>query len=132
MAEIRGTSGDDSLDGTADADDIWGLRGADTLSGLDGDDRLTGGQGDDILTGGSGSDFFVFANDSGNDIITDFEDSIDRLVFSATGLTFADLTISAAGSYTLILDGLGNSITLAGINPATIPTTYAPPRFRCP
>ena len=84
------------------------------------DDTLDGGIGDDILTGGSGSDTFVFAGTWGDDTVTDFEDGLDLFDFSASGLNFADLTISQAASDTLIEDAFGNSITLQGITATDI------------
>ena len=75
MANISGTSGDDTVLGTAGSDTIsakagddtvYGGAGNDNLDGGNGDDTLyggadndslNGGTGDDILDGGSGSDF---------------------------------------------------------------------------
>jgi Ca2+-binding RTX toxin-like protein len=57
MAEINGTSGNDTLNGTGDADVIRGLGGDDTINGGGGDDTLEGGDGVDTFTGGAGNDF---------------------------------------------------------------------------
>ena len=75
MADLTGTSGNDTLTGTAGGDNIQGLegndvinagegsdyangaQGSDTLNGEGGDDRLEGGEGDDTLNGGAQSEF---------------------------------------------------------------------------
>ena len=56
MANITGTSGNDSLVGTSSSDTITGLAGNDSLYGGGSADTLYGGTGDDLLYGGSGSD----------------------------------------------------------------------------
>ena len=65
MANIPGTSGNDTRFGTAGADIINrdgdplgfpGTRGRDTLFGGAGNDALYGGSGDDHLNGGLGND----------------------------------------------------------------------------
>ena len=48
MADITGTSGNDTLIGTSGDDNIFGLDGNDTLDGAGGADNLSGGAGDDI------------------------------------------------------------------------------------
>lgn len=56
MANIVGSSTDDTLIGTSEADNIWGLAGDDNLNGIGGDDFIYGGAGNDILTSSSGFD----------------------------------------------------------------------------
>ncbi len=86
MADIIGTSGDDSLTGTLEDDQISGLEGNDILEGLDGNDSLdggdgadtlTGGIGADVLTGGAGSDRFVLRADQQSDDDGEFDDDDD-------------------------------------------------------
>lgn len=61
---------------------------------------LDGGSGNDTLTGGSGTDQFVFFQDAGVDLVTDFEDGIDTLVFSnTTSLQLFDYNGDAALEY---------------------------------
>ncbi len=60
MANITGTSGNDTLTGTSSDDTISGLAGNDTLIGLGGDDTLIGEAGNDTLDGGA--DFFDVAD----------------------------------------------------------------------
>lgn len=54
MADITGTSNNDTLQGTAEDDLISGLNGQDTISGEGGDDSILGGGGDDIIYGDAG------------------------------------------------------------------------------
>jgi Ca2+-binding RTX toxin-like protein len=55
--------------------------GNDTLIGGSGNDRLWGMGGNNILTGGTGADeFFISRSVAGNDVITDFEVGVDKLV----------------------------------------------------
>lgn len=68
MAEIKGTSGNDSLTGTDSADDIYGLGGDDTISGLGGYNTIEGGDGNDILIGGD--DGNSLRGGAGNDTMT--------------------------------------------------------------
>ncbi len=57
MAQIDGTSSDETLPGTADADTINGFNGNDSISGLGGDDSLVpGGGANDTVEGGPGND----------------------------------------------------------------------------
>ena len=89
---LYGGSGDDTLDGDDGADRLEGGEGNDILSGgrhddrLIGDggnDRLEGGKDADYLTGGEGADEFLFRKGDGVDVITDFEDGTDTIVFLA-------------------------------------------------
>lgn len=56
MANITGTSGNDTLNGTSSADSITGSSGTDILYGGLGNDSLYGGTNSDTLVGGGGSD----------------------------------------------------------------------------
>ncbi|WP_082131279.1 Ig-like domain-containing protein, partial [Neisseria arctica] len=108
----------DLLDGRSDGGD-------DTLNGGSGNDILFGGAGNDTLTGGEGADQFVFLanSNSGQDIITDFEAGVDKVVFAdlvspaqLKGAVWNDAT------HTLSFTGVGsdgqtynNSITFKGM-----------------
>ena len=59
--------------GNNDNNRINGGEGCDVLNGCDGNDTLIGEAGSDILNGGAGADVFVFGEDTGYDIIEDFE-----------------------------------------------------------
>ena len=102
--------------------------GDDTLSGGAGNDLLDGGYGNDELSGGPGADVFVFAYDSGYDVITDFridEDSIDLSAFDGID-TIDDLNLQQQGD-DLVIDLLahgGGEITLQDVNQADLTDTH--------
>ena len=102
----------DTIIGRDEANRLEAGAGNDSIDGLGGDDVLIGGTGDDQLTGGLGSDTFHFRLGDGQDIIYDFEDGVDLLDFTATGLSFADLSITTAGSSTLVGYDNGQQIEL--------------------
>ncbi|MBI4782732.1 MAG: hypothetical protein HY785_15630 [Oscillatoriophycideae cyanobacterium NC_groundwater_1537_Pr4_S-0.65um_50_18] len=107
---LYGGSGSDRIEGGADRDFLYGGNGMDTLSG-DG--------GRDTLTGGNGSDVFVIGQASGEDVIRDFRDQVDRLGLSER-LEFQNLTVRSLGADTSI--GVGNDIIaiLKGVSFTTI------------
>ena len=98
---LQGGRGKDALFGDRGNDTLRGGRGDDTLFGGQGNDSLEGGRGSDILTGGVGRDKFVLEAQSGLDIITDYQDGIDKLSL-AGNLEFGSLTIAQQGDNTLI------------------------------
>ena len=75
---LDGRGGNDILFGRSDGDILRGGDGNDALYGQGGDDTLIGGRGDDLLSGGSADNTFVFAFNSGEDVITDFISDVDR------------------------------------------------------
>ena len=79
--------GDDRMYGENGNDSIFGGIGNDTVHGGIGNDTVYGGAGDDVLSGGADDDTFVFAPGNGDDTITDFTDSDDKIDLSA----FADI-----------------------------------------
>ena len=92
-------------------------------------DVINGGAGDDVLTGGSGADIIELDFGSGSDVMTDFEDGVDIIDLSATGLTFAELAIWDNGSGDVVIgfdDGVGgdslqfDKLTLTGITAAEL------------
>jgi len=100
--------------------------GDDTLNGGKGDDVLFGGAGNDTLTGGEGADQFVFLANSnnGNDVITDFQAGVDKVVF-ADLVSPHDLQNAVWNdeTHTLSFTGVGkdgttyqNSITFNGLS----------------
>ena len=94
---LLGDSGDDTIYGGEGNDLILGGTGNDTLYGDAGDDTLVGGLGDDSLTGGTGEDTFLFAANSGNDTIEDFDKDNDTIDLSMLpeAIAFSDLTLTA-------------------------------------
>lgn len=91
---LDGGRDNDSLDGGDGHDTLIGGAGNDILMGGAGNDRLSGGLGNDTLTGGLHADVFAFgAADGGRDVITDFQDGVDRIDLS--GFTGAqDITLA--------------------------------------
>ena len=75
-ANVKGTSGDDTLTGTPNADRIFGKAGNDKIDGLAGNDRLFGGRGNDTVNGGDGND--GIHGGSGDDTL-DGGDGNDRI-----------------------------------------------------
>ena len=90
---VNGGGGDDLIIGNALAnlleggsgdDKLYGLNGDDRLDGGSGDDRLVGGLGQDVMTGGRGKDTFYVGHGGDVDMITDFRDFGDEVVFVNT------------------------------------------------
>ncbi|RLJ41031.1 hemolysin type calcium-binding protein [Litoreibacter meonggei] len=64
---------------------VTGTAFDDTIAGNDQDNVIRGGAGNDVMAGGEGADTFVFfEEDTGIDIITDFEFGVDSLAFLTT------------------------------------------------
>ena len=91
---LDGLTGNDTIYAGADNDTVNGNEGNDVLYGSDGDDQIdgelgsdfiSGGSGSDILSGGEGTDMFSFKSKESTitsmDYISDFEYSIDRVLF---------------------------------------------------
>ena len=123
--ELNGGARNDRLHGDDGNDVLNGDAGNDKLHGDAGNDTIDGGLGRDLLQGGSGSDIFVFDNGSHKDTITDFEDGIDLLDFSADGTinSTADLSITQNGADVLIDHGQADEIILKNMNVADIDGT---------
>ena len=121
--EISGDAGDDVLFGGTGRDIVLGGDGNDLLWGRGGFDVLNGGAGDDTLEGGLQADQFIFEDGFGNDTITDFAalNNAERIDLSGVSeiTDFTDLTdnhMNQVGTDVVIDDGLGNTITLLGVN----------------
>ncbi len=117
---LAGGEGDDALDGGFGRDLLEGGAGNDRLDGGWCRDTLDGGEGDDMLTGGRGDDTFVFAENSGADIVTDFDAGSDVIDLSALGFGDFDDVLAALeeidGGTVLALDGSGdNAVLLQGV-----------------
>lgn len=115
---VRGNKGDDTLRGGQGNDNLEGGQGNDQLFGDLGDDVILGDLGNDTLTGGEGSDLFSFLLGFGMDVITDFQNGMDVLLFdSSLGVTdFSQLNISNAGGNAQITFASGDFIVLLGVN----------------
>ncbi|WP_262689763.1 M10 family metallopeptidase [Kordiimonas aestuarii] len=130
---LSGGSGSDNIFGGIGADSVMGDSGSDTLYGGDdndvldggsGSDVLWGGAGDDTLTGDSGSDRFAFASGHGDDVVADFDTTLDTLGIGNTTTDFtsvaeveaaASIATVGAESGVLINTGGGDSIFLVGL-----------------
>jgi hypothetical protein len=93
---------------------VQGTNTDDVLSGTSEIDRIDGGEGDDVLSGLGGDDAFVFADNFGEDIVSDF---MDGDVIEFTGNTFdsyaAVLANMVEGGQDIIITlDAGNSLTL--------------------
>ena len=141
---ILGFNGKDNILGGAGADGINGGAGSDRVLGEDGDDELEGGDGDDLVIGGNGSDFirglegfdtltgesgvdfFYLIPNTGRDVITDFEDGVDKLVLTpiprfGSEFNFSDLSIVPSNNGTKIVLNETNEIaTLRGVDPSLV------------
>ncbi len=117
-----------SIDGGAGNDTIIGVNLADVaddLRGNTGNDTLEGGRGNDKLTGGSGSDTFRFVTtDFGKDTIVDFKTGFDQLVFDDAVNFVNDAEVLAAavqvGANVVITYDDLNTITLLNFTKANL------------
>lgn len=124
---MSGGAQNDRLFGQDGDDVLYGDDGHDRLSGNDGDDRLFGGAGNDLLRGGNGNDLltsgtgfdsFDFADNWGNDWITDFElgkDKINMIAVSSVS-DFAGLVFSISVDGHARVHAGTDVITLAGVD----------------
>lgn len=121
-ANVTGNGLDNVIVGSTGNNILSGLGGADTINGGVGADVINGGAGDDALTGGNGKDRFHFdVPNFGTDIITDFEDGIDKLSFATTVAdNISDFVITGNGTNAVVVTYNGESITLNGLAPITI------------
>lgn len=92
--ELDGGDNDDALFGGGGRDTLYGGEGKDELFGDDGKDQLIGGAGNDSMTGGEGDDEFFFIDETGNDVIYDFEPGRDAIGVRSDGVrNFDDLVL---------------------------------------
>lgn len=102
LANIRGTSGDDTLVGTA---------GFDVISGLEGNDDISGLADSDNLLGGPGLDTYRFQAGDGADLIVE-SDAGNVVVFGA-GITPANMATIRNGSLlTLSVTGTADRVSV--------------------
>ena len=120
VERVHGYSGNDTLDASTLSDAIFlfgergndmlrGGAGNDTLIGGPGNDTLSGGAGNDWLSGGAGTDHFVFRAGFGRDVVAEFEEGQDRIVFAdLPGVAgFSDLQIAQFNADTVIRTAAG-------------------------
>ncbi|MFK7870919.1 MAG: iron-regulated protein frpC, partial [Roseobacter sp.] len=81
--EIDNGAGQDAS--AVNFENVTGTESNDVIVGNDQDNVIRGGSGNDIMTGGEGADTFVFfEQDTGIDVILDFEFGVDTLAFNTT------------------------------------------------
>ena len=133
---IVGFNGNDFLDGGDGNDRVFGSQDDDIVLGGAGDDIVRGdneaaGNGDDIIIGGPGNDLlkgdgdnlvgadsFLFASGDGDDIIQDFQTSVDTLDFTGFGGN-ASASVTETGNNTVISVG-DVTVTLEGVDASTL------------
>ncbi|MDD2893964.1 MAG: VCBS domain-containing protein, partial [Halothiobacillaceae bacterium] len=113
---LSGGAGDDDLYGGGGNDVLNGGDGADGLFGAEGDDKLDGGAGNDYLDGGYGNDTYLFGRESGQDSISEWDDTagnVDRVEFGAE-VTSADVSVYESwwGNVVLSINGTTDSLTM--------------------
>ncbi|MEX5575622.1 calcium-binding protein [Pseudomonas lijiangensis] len=114
---IDGGAGDDTLSGAAGNDSLAGGSGADTLNGEEGNDLLQGGSGNDTLNGGAGNDVldggagndrldggagddtYLFGKGSGQDIVSAYDPTQNKVdTVQLVGLNSSDVIVSRESS----------------------------------
>jgi serralysin len=97
---VGGGEGNDSILGGDGNDFLAGGGRDDTLNGGAGNDTINAGAGNDVITGGADADQFVFSSffDGEADVITDFEDSIDRVVIRTIDPDTGAANINSGGN----------------------------------
>jgi Ca2+-binding RTX toxin-like protein len=110
--------GDDTVNAGSGNDIIYAGDGDDIVNGSSGDDIIYAGAGSDTLTGGEGADTFIFYNVEGENIITDFNQTEDKLQFysdKASVLQMSNLveSLSLEGNRVLSTQDNLTSVTFA-------------------
>lgn len=103
MADITGTSQNDTLSGTLGDDRIFGLAGDDYLIANAGDNTLDGGAGADTLEGALfGEDIYISAfSEFDGDFLSNYEDN-EQLIFTDVTFSASDITLTYGPSSTTV------------------------------
>ena len=117
IENATGAAGDDTIIGNNADNVLLGNAGADTISGGAGADTLNGGTGDDRLSGGVGADVFMI---DGDDIVSDFEDGVDKIAFETGENSINLIDITQVGDDVRIEDSQGNSVLILNMNASSI------------
>ncbi|MGK7909965.1 MAG: CAP domain-containing protein [Synechococcus sp.] len=117
---LTGGGGSDRLSGNDQNDVLKGQSGNDTLLGGTGNDLIRGGKGNDVLDGqqgqdtligGTGRDRFKLRQNSGLDLIQDFENGKDSIQLTG-GLTFSGISLRQSGRNVSIFDANNNQVAV--------------------
>lgn len=102
---LNGRDGNDYLRGDIGHDMLVGGNGDDVISGGAGDDLIAGEIGSDILTGGAGRDgfFFISADRTSTDLITDFQPGLD---FISLNFALVNTNGAAQSSWSYVGSGV--------------------------
>ncbi|MCA1990455.1 MAG: hypothetical protein LDL41_00170, partial [Coleofasciculus sp. S288] len=89
----------------------------DTLTGTSASNTIVGGVGTDYLNGGAGGDTYLFNLGDGQDTLDDNSNdtSVDKLIFSGTGLTSTNAIVTRLGSSSdlkISFGGIADSVIL--------------------
>jgi Ca2+-binding RTX toxin-like protein len=108
VENLLGSNFNDLLIGDDDTfrgNDIIGDSGNDFIIAGAGTDTVTGSAGNDLLVGGASKDYFRLTNNDDFDIVLDFDDGSDLLLFdSVAGAdAFGDLTIARFDESALVV-----------------------------
>ena len=115
------------IKGNSLANSIVGGSNSDSFSGGAGADTLNGGTGNDTLSGGAGNDVFVYASNSGNDVITDYTSGQDKISItgakiSKTSINGSDVILTVGSGNIKIKNGKGKKLSLYN-NSSSLTTT---------
>ncbi|GHC61714.1 calcium-binding protein [Neogemmobacter tilapiae] len=125
--ELDGDGGNDRLFGGFGNDDLDGGAGADSLYGGAGRDWLEGDAGNDWLAGGGGADVFEFDRNDGRDVISDFQNGLDKIELDDFSRAQVQNLIKNSkmvdGDLVLTLSA-GNTVTLEGMTKAQLDISH--------
>ena len=111
---LIGRSGDDVLNGGGLGDRLIGNAGNDRIFGGGGADVIAAGGGSDRISGGAGADRFIFNSNHGFNLVTDFQNGVDKIV--AAGVAgFGGLNVGEAQGDAIIRFN-GTTIRLDGVD----------------
>ena len=136
VIKITGNALANTIKGGSSSDTIYGIGGNDLILGNDGNDKLygdvgadtiNGGTGNDTLSGGAGNDVFIYALNSGNDVITDYtagqnKISITGAKISKTSVSGSDVILTVGSGNIKIKNGKGKKLSLYN-NSSSLTTT---------
>jgi Ca2+-binding RTX toxin-like protein len=96
---------------------LTGTSSNDTLIGTIENDSLSGLAGNDVLNGKAGADTYLFNRGDGQDTLNDDSNdiSVDKLIFSGTGLTSTNAIVTRIGSTSdlkISFGGIADSVIL--------------------